>query len=61
MVTSRLDEGNEEPPAPGESVLERDLRPHPDSAGSSGRDGSWDTDRDVRLVPDAAADEGGEA
>jgi hypothetical protein len=57
VVTSRVDEGNEEPPAPGESVLER----HPDSAGSSGRDLSWDRDRDVRLVPDRAADEGGEA
>jgi transposase InsO family protein len=57
VVTSRVDEGNEEPPAPGESALER----HPDSAGSSGRDLSWDRDRDVRLVPDTAADEGGEA
>ena len=56
VVASRVDEGNEEPPAPGESALER----HPDSAGSSSRDLSWDTDRDVRLVPDTAADEGGE-
>jgi len=56
VVASRVDEGNEEPLAPGESALER----HPDSAGSSGSDLCWDTDRDVRLVPDTAADEGGE-
>src|SRR5947209_4548218 len=56
VVASRVDEGNEEPPAPGESALER----RSDSAGSSSRDLSWDTDRDVRLVPDTAADEGGE-